>query len=506
MADATRRRSGAWVAALTLAAVLGASAGVHPVLAQKSGKASSGSGEKKAAAEKTAAAKTSAKPAEVAGPEKRYPENRAAELKARLLERRSAAEVPRWAIEYAESPEVGRLDPVPRAAEREWAVRLGLANGAAAAERAKLEALLAGGASCAADSVAVKRAAQGLTKIGVVVPLSGRYERFGHTFVNGLRLAVEEHNREWAPQLGLILHDSEGDPLVGARKARWLLKDHGVSLLVGEILSANTAPLAAATQVLDAILISPSATNERLATLGDGVFQLHIGPATSASALARHLAAVAPRASVAMLVARTREDSTLAAAVAKACDFAAVRVVGTERVRELEADLTKPLQSLRGKKPTALVLIGPPRLMGVAGAQLPSAWPDARVFGFHSLDPEELVPEARQGLEGAVYFLSDYALDGAPADSFAARYRRAHKEAPTRMSVRGYLTGLAIARAVESGAIHASSLREALRTQLYPGDEDRRLRALKPVVAAFPERLSIRGGKGVPLAEVAIDP
>jgi len=33
----------------------------------------------------------------------------------------------------------------------------------------------------------------------------------------------------------------------------------------------------AATQVLGAVLISPSATNERLAILGDGVFQLHIG-------------------------------------------------------------------------------------------------------------------------------------------------------------------------------------------------------------------------------------
>ncbi|HET9252316.1 MAG TPA: hypothetical protein VFP58_09380, partial [Candidatus Eisenbacteria bacterium] len=63
-----------------------------------------------------------------------------------------------------------------------------------------------------------------------------------------------------------------------------------------------------------------------------------------------------------------------------------------------------------------------------------------------------------------------------------------------------------IARAIESGAINASTLREALRTQLYPNDEDRRLRALKPVIGAYPERLAIRGGKGVPLSEVAIDP
>ena len=479
---------------------------VAVAMAQKSDKASGKDAEKRATPNAAPGKSAAAKPAEKPVLERRYPENRAAELKARLLEKGKQPDVPRWAVEYAESPEVERLEPMSRAAERDWAARLGLAAGAVPPERARLEAILAGGATCAADSVAVKRAAQGLAKVGVVVPLSGKYERFGETFVNGLRIAVEEHNREWMPQLGLILHDSEGDPLVGARKARWLLKDHGVSLLVGEILSVNTAPLAAATQVLDAVLISPSATNERLAILGDGVFQLHIGPSTSASALARHLAGIAPRVSIGLLVARTREDSTLAAAVVKACDFAAVRVVGTERVKETEADLTKELHSLQSKKPTALVLIGPPRLMGIAGAQLPSTWPDAKVFGFQSLEPEELDPEARQGLEGAVYFLSDYALDGAPADSFRIRYQRAHKQQPTRMSVRGYLTGLAIARAVESGAINASTLREALRTQLYPNDEDRRLRALKPVVPAYPERLAIRGGKGVPLGEVAIDP
>ena len=474
--------------------------------AQKSDKAAKGD-KPATAADKNAGAKATGKtPETVAAPSKRYPENRAAELKARLLEKGKQPDVPVWAVEYAESPEVGRLEPMPRAAERDWAARIGLAAGPSPEVKAKLDALLASAVSCAADSVAVKRAAQGLTKVGVVVPLSGRYERFGETFVNGLRLAVEEHNRDWAPPIGLILHDSEGDPLVGARKARWLLKDHGVSLLVGEILSANTAPLAAATQVLDAVLISPSATNERLAILGDGVFQLHIGPSTSASALARHLAGVAPRASAGILVARTREDSTLAAEVAKAFDFAAIKVVGVERVKETDADLTKELKALQSKKPTALVLIGPPRLMGIAGAQLPTTWPGARVFGFHSLDPEELDPEARVGLEGAVFFLSDYALDGAPADSFRTRYVKAHKAEPTRMSVRGYLTGLAIARAVESGAINASTLREALRTQLYPNEEDRRLRALKPVIGAYPERLAIRGGKGVPLSEVAIDP
>jgi branched-chain amino acid transport system substrate-binding protein len=437
---------------------------------------------------------------------RKYPPNRAAELKTRLLERPKDPAAAAWAVEYAGTPEVARLDPVTRTAEQAWAARTGLASGPATAERPALQAILNTVGSCPLDSVPVKRAEEGLTRIGVVVPLSGKYERFGRTFVNGLRVAIDEHNRDWAPRLSLILHDSEGDPLVGARKARWLLKDHGVSLLVGEILSANTAPLAAATQVTDAVLISPSATNERLSILGDGIFQLHIGTEPLAEALARQIAAESPRSSVALLVARAHDDSLLAAAVAKSCDFAAVRVVGVERVRDGEADLTKELQKLRDKKPTALVLIGSPQLVGLAGAQLRSVWPDAHVLGFQSMDPEPLNEESRRGLEGAILFLSEYSLDDAPRAAFEAAYKRANKEPPTRMSVRGYLTGLAIARALESGAFTASQLKEALRGQVYDGEEERALRALKPMVPAFPERLTIRGGKAVPLAEAPVDP
>jgi ABC-type branched-subunit amino acid transport system substrate-binding protein len=439
---------------------------------------------------------------------KRYPANRAGELKARLLERPKDAMAPSWAVEYASTPEVARLEPMTRAAERSWAARIGLAAGPAGPEKKKLQSLVEGMGDCPLDSVAIKRAAQGLTRIGVVVPLTGRYERFGRTFVNGFRLALEEHNREWAPTIHMILHDSEGDPLVGARKSRWLLKDHGVSVLVGEIFSANTAPLAAATQVLGAVLISPSATNERLAILGDGVFQLHIGAGASAAALARHLAGESPHSSIGILTARTEEDSLQAAAVAAACDFAAVRVLGIERVAEDEADVTKPLQTLRALRPTALVLVGPPRLMGNVGAQLASAWPEprARVFGFQSLDPEGLNAEGRDGLEGAVIFMGDYALDGAPRDSFQTRYERAFKDEPTRMSVRGYLSGLAIDRAVEAGCVTASQLRQALRGQVYETPEGRTLRALRPVVPAYPERLVIRSGKAVPLEEAPVEP
>jgi ABC-type branched-subunit amino acid transport system substrate-binding protein len=352
----------------------------------------------------------------------------------------------------------------------------------------------------------VRRASTGLVRIGVVIPLTGRFERYGKTFAQGLRLAVEEHNQGWAPNLSLILYDSEGDPLVGARKARWLLRDHGVSILIGELFSANTAPLAAASQVVGAVLISPSATNERLAILGDAVFQLHLGNSVLAPSLARAVAQDAPRSEMGILVAGTAEDSARAEAVAASCRSQGLAVVGKEVVPEDAVDLTHAITSLRDKRATALFLLAPPRLAGIAASQISGIMPKTRIYGFDALDPSGQSPEARAALEGATYVTEDYAMTGAPRDSLEARYQRAYGEPPTRMSVRGYLVGLAVTRGIERGSLNASMLREALRAQVYDSDDGRALRALKPLVPAEPERFVIRSGKAVAAAPFPLSP
>jgi hypothetical protein len=97
-------------------------------------------------------------------------------------------------------------------------------------------------------------------------------------------------------------------------------------------------------------------------------------------------------------------------------------------------------------------------------------------------------------------------MTGAPRDSFETRYQRANGEAPTRMSVRGYLVGLSVTRAIERGSLNASMLREGLRAQLYDSDEGRALRALRPLVPAEPERYVIRSGKAVPAQPFPLSP
>jgi len=171
-----------------------------------------------------------------------------------------------------------------------------------------------------------------------------------------------------------------------------------------------------------------------------------------------------------------------------------------ERVPEGTVDVTRALATLRSVRPAALVLIAPPRLVGIVAAQLPAAWPKAHVVGFDTLDPEGLNAEGREGLEGATFITTEYALVGAVRDSFESRYQRAYGEPPTRMGVRGYLAGLAVARGIDAGSLNAAMLREALRSQVYDSEEGRTFRALRPQAQAEPEQLTIHAGKAVSAA------
>src|SRR4029077_10539185 len=131
----------------------------------------------------------------------------------------------------------------------------------------------------------------------------------------------------------------------------------------------------------------------------DAVFQLHLGNSVLAASLARAALQDSPKSTVGILASRAPADSARAEAVAASCRSAGLAVVGREVVPEDAVDLTHALTSLRDKHATALFLLAPPRLAGIAAAQVSSSWPKARIYGFDALDPAAQSPEARGALE-----------------------------------------------------------------------------------------------------------
>ena len=82
--------------------------------------------------------------------------------------------------------------------------------------------------------------------IGVVLPLTGPYARFGEESLYGVMLAADlfgaDADDPEAPSVRLVVRDSAGDPARAGAAVRELAADESVVAIVGPLLSAEARP------------------------------------------------------------------------------------------------------------------------------------------------------------------------------------------------------------------------------------------------------------------------
>jgi branched-chain amino acid transport system substrate-binding protein len=104
-------------------------------------------------------------------------------------------------------------------------------------------ALLAGAALAAAAS-APSRAADEL-RIGMIAPLTGPFAQVGKDMVDGFNLYLEEANGEFAgAKVKLIVEDDQAKPDTGVTKAKKLILQDKIHIMVGGVLASTGYALA----------------------------------------------------------------------------------------------------------------------------------------------------------------------------------------------------------------------------------------------------------------------
>ena len=102
-------------------------------------------------------------------------------------------------------------------------------------------------------------------KIGVVLPYSSVYATLGNDITDGMRLALEELGGKAAGrEIILITEDSEVNPNVGLAKAKKLVHQAGVDLLVGPVASHVAGAMAQFVNQVKIPLLIPNAGNNLL--------------------------------------------------------------------------------------------------------------------------------------------------------------------------------------------------------------------------------------------------
>lgn len=111
--------------------------------------------------------------------------------------------------------------------------------------------------------------------IGVILPLSGYYSEEAKGLLAGIRYALKEYNAGATEKVGILVRDSEGSSVKAVEIAREMAEDEDVLAILGEIESDKTAAIAAIADCKKIPLISPTATEDGIASLSKYVFQVN---------------------------------------------------------------------------------------------------------------------------------------------------------------------------------------------------------------------------------------
>lgn len=110
-------------------------------------------------------------------------------------------------------------------------------------------------------------------KIGASGPLSGTYSSYGNSIRNGVEIAIEEINSQELIQFKFEMYDDYYDS-DQALTAYSQLKEWGMDIYLGSVMSGTTLPVAAEAADDNIFLLSPSADNPVIRYGNDNVYQM----------------------------------------------------------------------------------------------------------------------------------------------------------------------------------------------------------------------------------------
>jgi ABC-type branched-subunit amino acid transport system substrate-binding protein len=324
-------------------------------------------------------------------------------------------------------------------------------------------------------------------RVTAILPDRGEYAGFARAVRTALAEGLRSGRPAGARPIELdTLATGDGDPARVAAAFEQARKHSDV--IVGELLSSPTLALATAANVTGQVLVSPTATDERIGKVGPRIVQVGPGPEARARALADVVLGREPRV-VAISGSTAGVRSAFADAFATQVTGRGGRVARREALRTSSAELAAHVRAVRESGATVLFWDGPARDAESLLQTLATQGVNVRLCGGPALAPEGMRAGARALLEGVAWVSDDWRLPPpvrARLDSMAT----ASGLRPGAFWTQGWLAGRGIASAIDGGARSAEEVARALRVR------DDGLLEARPLGATLPVFV-VSGGRAV---------
>ena len=186
-----------------------------------------------------------------------------------------------------------------------------------------------------------------LVQIGFLAPLSGDDADVGRKVVQGAQLAIESHNAAHSPKVNAVIFDTKGEAVETARRSNELLNDHSVPVLIGPVLSQEAVVCAAMAMGKNVVMLTPTATDDGIAELGDNIFQMNNSLGVLGKRLARYAVENLNIHDFAIIAPKTAYGQVLANSFREELKSRNSEVVDEESFEEGTNDFSAQFKNLR---------------------------------------------------------------------------------------------------------------------------------------------------------------
>ncbi|MCZ6765899.1 MAG: penicillin-binding protein activator [bacterium] len=304
-------------------------------------------------------------------------------------------------------------------------------------------------------------------KVGVMLPETGSYARFGRYFERGVAIAVEEHNQKSENLTTVVKADTKGDPIDAVRGVKRLVTEEGVVGVLGAVLPVPTVVAAVECSAWRVPMLSPVASHKRIDEIGPWVFQTRISTEVEVSAMAKVAVENLTLERFAILAPESREGQQYAELFVQQILRRGAQIVAEELYRPGDTDFKPQLEVIREAAPDALFIPGDAEELVYVLPQVAFYDMQIQLLGLSNWNSERLLRLSKRELEGALFPREAYhGRDRSSRIQFETRYKELYGGDVHSVASAGYFGMRLLLRGFDSGVIDREQLRDFLQSEL----------------------------------------
>lgn len=309
-------------------------------------------------------------------------------------------------------------------------------------------------------------------KIGVLLPLTGNFSRYGRYFEQGASLALDEFNAAEEVAVAYTTVDSRSSPIDAVAAVRKLVLEEGVVAVLGSVLVVPSVAAAIECNALCVPILSPVPTEQAIDEIGPWVFQIKVASEIEVSAMARVAREDLLLERFAVLAPTTRVKQQLAEYFVQEILSRGGVIVANESYEEGASDFKEQLAVIRDAAPEALFIPGEPEELILMLPQIAFYELQIQLIGLSNWNSEKLLRLSQRELEGAVF--PGEALHGKNRETyqrFVSEYEKRFGGEVHPVATAAYFGMRVLLQAIGAGAVDREQIRDYLASQLRASTE-----------------------------------